>query len=227
MQFKYNRGGYTRGSGKYRGDCVPRAITIATGLPYEEVYEELQRRMEETRLRSRAKYWNEKKPHRNKPHFGTCIKVARRYLQDLGWTWVPTMGIGRGCTVHLKADELPSGTIIAQVSNHVVCVIDGVMNDTYDSSRDETRCVYGYFIKDPVRKALDEMDRTKSTKPIKDLNQDSISKQICTSCRKTVDPNKLKGLDRKEYFISGFCKQCQDLTFVPPPEEPLIRETLE
>ena len=50
MQFKYNRGGYTRGSGKYRGDCVPRAITIATGLPYEEVYEELQRRMEEMAL---------------------------------------------------------------------------------------------------------------------------------------------------------------------------------
>ena len=227
MQFKYNRGGYSRGSGKYRGDCGPRAVAIATELPYEEVYNELHKRQEEWRLKSNSKRARETKPERNKVHFGTMPNVLKQYMLDLGWIWVPTMGIGTGCTVHLKADELPKGRILCKVSNHYVAVVDGVMNDTYDSSKEETRCVYGYFMKDPVSKALDEMDRTKSTKPIKDLNQDSISKQICTSCRKTVDPNKLKGLDRKEYFISGFCKQCQDLTFVPPPEEPLIRETLE
>ena len=30
MEFNYNRGGDTRGSGLNRGDCVPRAIKIAT-----------------------------------------------------------------------------------------------------------------------------------------------------------------------------------------------------
>ena len=41
MEFNYNRGGYTRGSGLNRGDCVPRAITIATELPYQIVFDEL------------------------------------------------------------------------------------------------------------------------------------------------------------------------------------------
>ena len=49
------------------------------------------------------------------------------------------------CTVHLRADELPAGRIIASLSRHVVAVIDGVIHDIYDPSRDGTRCVYGYW----------------------------------------------------------------------------------
>jgi hypothetical protein len=55
------------------------------------------------------------------------------------------MRIGSGCTVHLRADELPPGRLIVNVSRHTVAVIDGVIHDTYDPSRDGTRCVYGYF----------------------------------------------------------------------------------
>ena len=57
------------------------------------------------------------------------------------------MQIGSGCKVHLKAEELPKGRIIARVSKHYTTVIDGVLNDTYDCSRGETRCVYGYWKK--------------------------------------------------------------------------------
>ena len=148
MEVNYNRGGYERGSGLHRGDCVPRAITIATELPYQVVYDELKRRQEELRLKSNSKWAYEKKPHRNKPHFGTYKGVYRPYLEELGWSWKPTMGIGTGCKVHLKADELPKGRILCQVSNHVVAVIDGIINDTYDPSREGTRCVYGYFYKE-------------------------------------------------------------------------------
>jgi hypothetical protein len=66
-------------------------------------------------------------------------------MKDLGFEWTPTMTIGSGCKVHLKADELPNGRIIANVSKHVVAVIDGVIYDTHDPSRNETRCVYGYW----------------------------------------------------------------------------------
>jgi len=59
------------------------------------------------------------------------------------------MGIGTGCKVHLKASELPSGAIIVSVSKHLTTVIDGVIHDTFDPSRGETRCVYGYFEKKP------------------------------------------------------------------------------
>lgn len=74
--------------------------------------------------------------------------MNKKYLAALGWKWVATMGIGGGCKVHLKADELPSGTIICRVSRHYVAVVDGVINDTYDCSRGGTRCVYGHYIKE-------------------------------------------------------------------------------
>jgi hypothetical protein len=55
------------------------------------------------------------------------------------------MGIGTGCKVHLNADELPKGRLICNVSKHYSAVVDGVLNDTYDSSRNGNRCVYGYW----------------------------------------------------------------------------------
>lgn len=57
------------------------------------------------------------------------------------------MRIGQGCTVHMRADELPSGRLVVNLSKHSTAVIDGVCHDTYDPSRDGTRCVYGYFVK--------------------------------------------------------------------------------
>ena len=63
----------------------------------------------------------------------------------LGFKWTPTMLIGQGCKVHLLADELPKGKLIVNVSKHFTCVIDGIINDTYDCSREGTRCVYGYY----------------------------------------------------------------------------------
>ena len=34
----------------------------------------------------------------------------------------------------------------ARLSGHLAAVIDGVVHDIHDCSRDGTRCVYGYFI---------------------------------------------------------------------------------
>jgi len=147
LDFNYNRGGYTRGSGLHRGDCVPRAITIATGLPYQTIYDELAKRTTDWWHNSNTRETRHKKPGRYKPHFGTYKPVFKSYLLDLGWKWKPTMGIGTGCKVHLKASELPKGRLICSVSKHLVAVIDGVINDTHDCSRDGTRCVYGYFYK--------------------------------------------------------------------------------
>jgi len=78
---------------------------------------------------------------------GVWKQTYRKFLEDLGWVFVPTMFIGSGCKVHLKSDELPNGNLIVNLSRHVAAVIDGVLHDTYDCSRDETRCVYGYFYK--------------------------------------------------------------------------------
>lgn len=55
------------------------------------------------------------------------------------------MKIGSGCKGHLRSEELPPGRLIVSVSKHVVAVIDGIIHDTHDPSRDGTRCVYGYW----------------------------------------------------------------------------------
>ena len=64
------------------------------------------------------------------------------------------MFIGSGTTVHLKADELPKGRIICNVSKHYTAVVDGVIQDTYDPSRRGTRAVYGYWIWSDASKIL-------------------------------------------------------------------------
>lgn len=123
------------------GDCVVRAIAIATGMPYQSVYDGInatavgERRGKRKRGVSSA---------RNGVYKGTI----RKYLAALGWKWTPTMGIGTGCKVHLKADELPAGRLVVSLSKHLTAVIDGVIHDTHDPQRDGTRCVYGYWAKE-------------------------------------------------------------------------------
>jgi hypothetical protein len=56
------------------------------------------------------------------------------------------MKVGVGCKTHLNADELPKGNLVVSVSKHYTAVIDGVLHDTYDCSRNGNRCVYGYYI---------------------------------------------------------------------------------
>lgn len=123
------------------GDCTCRAIAIATGMPYQRVYDDLnacgskERRSKRRRGKSSART-------------GVHIPTIRRYLTSLGWTWVPTMRIGQGCRVHLRDGELPGGPLIVSVSRHLTAVIDGVIHDRYDPSRGGTRCVYGYYKKE-------------------------------------------------------------------------------
>jgi hypothetical protein len=137
------------------GDCVCRSIAIATGKPYGEVCEALWSGIRDHGTSRRdyvAKRIN-RGGGRNgtTPRNGVCRKVYERYLASLGWKFTPTMQIGSGCKVHLCKGELPGGRLIVKVSRHVTAVIDGVIHDTHDCSRDGTRCVYGYFSQEETR----------------------------------------------------------------------------
>lgn len=135
----YNDGG--RSAAGYKGtarDCAVRAIAIATGTDYRTVYKALHRLATEM---------NVPKPS---PRTGVSRAVSARYLKELGWHWTPTMGIGTGCRVHLRPDELPGGPLVARVTRHVCAVIDGVVHDTHDPTRDGTRCVYGLWTPTPA-----------------------------------------------------------------------------
>ena len=142
-EFKYNDGGRELSGFKGdAGDCVCRAISIAAELPYLEVYKKLS----EGNANQRSSKHTKKGAKSARNGIYTGRKWFKEYMADLGFTWTPTMFIGSGCTTHLKSSELPSGRIICSVSKHWVSVIDGVINDTYNCSREETRCVYGYWV---------------------------------------------------------------------------------
>ena len=139
--FMYSDGGRTAAGYKGNtGDCVTRSIAIATGKPYQEVYDEINALGSQERLSKR-------KTGRSHARTGVYKATIKKYLELLGWKWIPTMFIGQGCKVHLRADELPKGRIIVNLSKHTAAVIDGVIYDTFNPSRGGTRCVYGYFIK--------------------------------------------------------------------------------
>jgi hypothetical protein len=150
------------------GDCAARALAIAAQIDYRVAYD---------LINDVAKYERRGKRKKGISNARTGVYGAsmRKLMLALGWQWVPTMGIGTGCKVHLIADELPPGRLLVCVSKHYTAVIDGVIHDTYDPRREahctrpltpdaplkpnewthdgvmahhiERRCVYGYYIK--------------------------------------------------------------------------------
>jgi len=152
--FLYNDGGRSE-SGYVNSDrdCTVRSIAIATDLNYKVVHKDL----------SKLNKANSTKIGANSARYAnTTMPVIKEYLNSLGWKWIPTMIFGQGCKVHLHKDELPSGRIIARLSKHITCMIDGVINDVSNPQRgalvgvrngkpfrqSEKRCVYGYWIKE-------------------------------------------------------------------------------
>lgn len=170
MKFIENDGGRAEAGFKGKaGDCVTRAVAIVSGKPYAEVYSALADGMGSQRKATKGR------SARN--GVSTRRKWFKDYMASIGFTWTPTMHIGSGCKVHLRADELPSGRLVVAVSRHYTAVIDGVIHDTFDPSKRGTtiyspntprdqlpkgaywlengngwaykpeRCVYGYWAK--------------------------------------------------------------------------------
>ena len=121
-----------------------RAIAIATEKPYREVHDEL------TAIgwNYRHTYWRDAD--------GLFVpgeeaqRRERAYIASLGLQWHPTMRIGSGCKVHLRADELPSGRIIARVTRHFGHLI---VLRTNESPRFAL-----YFASNTCRASFDELE---------------------------------------------------------------------
>jgi hypothetical protein len=172
MKFIYNDGGRAAAGYKgHTGDCVARAIAIASGLPYQQVYDRL---AEGNATQRKGKYENRREKRTGRVKAGASgkktaahgINVRRKwfkdYMHELGFEWVATMGIGTGCNCHLKEGELPMGRLVVQIKSHYAAVIDGVLHDTYNRAVEKEwaimrkdgflitgrshPCVYGYWI---------------------------------------------------------------------------------
>lgn len=135
----YSDGGaHTAGFRTEAGDCVVRAFAHATGKPYAEVRADVLRLAKAERPRNGKR----RSTPRNGVHRPTIQKLATLY----GMSWTPTMSIGSGTTVHVRAGELPeSGRHVLSLSKHVCALLDGELHDTYDPSREGMRAVYGYW----------------------------------------------------------------------------------
>ena len=142
MELVYSDGGrskYFKGSA---GDCVCRAICNATGKDYKEIYDFINEL-------SQRESVSKKKKSKSSARAGVYKETTKKIIEDyLGWKWHTCMTIGSGCKIHLTEEELPKGILIVRLSKHITCIKDGVLYDTYDCSRDGTRCVYGYWSKE-------------------------------------------------------------------------------
>lgn len=152
LDFCSNDGGRSEAGFKgSAGDCVARSIAIASGRPYAEIYARLAK---ETGCQRAGKRGRRSASARN--GINTTRKWFKTFMAELGFTWTPTMQIGSGCKVHLLKGELPMGRLVVAVSGHYTAVIDGVIHDTYDPTRQTIfvkegktsmshRCVYGFW----------------------------------------------------------------------------------
>lgn len=152
MNFIYSTGGREKYFKALNvGDCVTRAICLATGKDYLEVYK---------RLKELAKAESTKKHQKQSSvRDGVFGETYKKYLKEIGWQKVATIKKGSPERMHLTEEEIPDGVFIAQLSRHLVCVKDKVIYDTYNSSIKEyydefgnlvindKRVIYSYWVK--------------------------------------------------------------------------------
>lgn len=129
IQFNYNDGGRAEAGFKgTTGDCACRVIAIVTGLSYIDIYNKINEV-------AQTEHTGKHKRGISNARIGVYRDNVKQIMLSFGYKWTPAMLIGQGCKVHLSADELPQGRILCNVSKHYVAVIDGVINDIYDCSR--------------------------------------------------------------------------------------------
>jgi hypothetical protein len=128
--YKYSDGGRLEAGYKGKaGDCVTRAISIATGRPYKDIYKLLSAQ--------------------NKIDFGVSsarngiYKITyERLLKEMGYSWhkAPVFVGRKAKTTDMPKDKI----VIVRMAHHIVAVVNGVAHDTYDSTH---KMVYGYWAK--------------------------------------------------------------------------------
>jgi hypothetical protein len=128
MEFVWNDGGRAAaGFVGLTGDCVTRAIAIATGSLYRDVYAELG------------------KSSQKSPRKGIPTDIAAAYLATRGWQ--QTDGGGAAFDV----ERLPKGVVIVHLgktsgrAQHFCTIIDQVVHDTWNPADDDDYSVLSYW----------------------------------------------------------------------------------
>ncbi|MCA9131402.1 MAG: DUF2786 domain-containing protein [Planctomycetales bacterium] len=153
------------------GDCVTRAISIATGKVYRDVYQQLGERALKT------------------PRNGVTLDIYRDLLDSLGWSMCP------GSNIPFIPQVLPKGSVIAQLKSsnsrgdggHLCAVIDHVIHDTWNPADDDYILV-NYWV--PPLSAV-----STSTMPTEQGRRPSSREQQLTQSEFDKILRRLKALD--------------------------------
>ncbi|EKK03067.1 hypothetical protein RBSH_01760 [Rhodopirellula baltica SH28] len=129
MEFIWNDGGRSSaGFVGLAGDCVTRAIAIATGTSYRDVYQSLGKSANKT--------------VRN----GVCSSVGDEYLRANQWR----RHHGNGLSFH--AEHLPRGVVVVHLEKHntrrgghFCCLIDHEIHDTWNPMDDDDYAIVNYW----------------------------------------------------------------------------------
>jgi hypothetical protein len=135
MDFVYDDGGRkAAGLGPvhaHGGDCVCRAVAIASQKPYQDVHGRLAYHTGRVR-HSKRRPSPENGIFTHKPWFA-------QYMTELGFRWVYT-GFLRLSAINFPA----KGRVIRIAIGHAFAIVDGVLHDTHFNP---DYCVQGYWVK--------------------------------------------------------------------------------
>jgi hypothetical protein len=142
LEFQHNDGGrslYLKELGlssSHAGDCVTRAIAIATKTPFNEVYTAMKKEGDGTASNGVYEYVYSPYLHRN---FKWIKSGTRNYSAELKETGKRRSTDGYIAKkrnyfcggLHVNARDLPMrGPAIVEINRHIFAMIDGVIHDT-------------------------------------------------------------------------------------------------
>lgn len=121
FEFIWNDGGRAAsGFVGLTGDCVTRAIAIATGTAYRDVYRALGA------------------TEGNSPRNGVSTATAKAHLDQAGWQY------HRGMKLPIHQSDLPAGVVVLHLLNkngrknrHLCTLVDRVIHDTWNPGDDD------------------------------------------------------------------------------------------
>ena len=173
-EFQYNDGGRKTASKYKEGrnrDCVCRAISITTGLPYSLVHTELTERVRKFYINPKAS-----------ADRGIPKQVWEPYLNKYGYLVTKP---SRPMTISNTA--FLTGTWILHVGHHLTAMIDGVNHDTWEQSG--RRRIKHYILIKSVNQNSITMKATKATKAVTSKKKVSNKKTTTKKARKVVPIN--------------------------------------
>lgn len=119
-------------------DCVTRAICNATDIDYKEIYDDLKIYIK--CFRNKKGIYDSKK---ESPRNGTPMEVTKEYIEKkLEWTWTP---IEHFATIGQY--QFPKTTCLVQMRNHVTCIKNGDIYDSWDCRKKKDPTIKGYWSK--------------------------------------------------------------------------------